>query len=150
MKAIISIVVVCLTVLTHVTHAQGLNTRREIEKANKETFPEAVKKIEAVSGTAVTMEVDTASYGDDEKAWSNLYIIVNRVVGAIEEVGKDKIGKEALAKGVKKIVIVKTGKDAKEDAAELKDGTLTVKTSAYDDSGYTIQGVVQTALEKAL
>jgi len=130
--------------------AQSLNTRREIEKATKETLPAAVKAIEASTAAKVTLEVDSASFGDDEKAWSNLYIVANRISGALGEVGKDQIGKDAIAKSVKQIVIVKLAKDAREDAVELKDGTLTVKTAATDHAVSLLQGVIVTAIEKAL
>ena len=58
------------------------------------------------------------SFGDDEKAWSNLYIVANRIIGALGEVGKDQVGKDAIAKNVQKILIVKLDTEAKERAAK--------------------------------
>jgi hypothetical protein len=132
------------------TQAQSLNTKRAIEVANKETLPEAIKKIETASGAKLLMEVDAKSFGDDEKAWANLYLVVNRTVGAIEDVAKDKIGQDAVKKGLKKIVITKRSTEAKEDSAELKECTLTINTLSNDESGYHLQGILQKYLESKL
>lgn len=131
-------------------HAENPNTRREIDKAAKETFPRAVRSIEENVDAKVTLGVDVASFGDDEKAWSNLYIVANRIVGALGEVGKDQVGKDAIAKNVQKILIVKLDTEAKEDFIELKDGTLTIKTAATDAAMALLQGVITRSLEKTL
>ena len=130
--------------------AQSANVQRLMEKSGKETLPAGTKKIQEETGAKVALEVNTASYGDDEKAWVNLPIIVNRIVAAILDVGRDQVGKDAIAKSIQKVVIVKSGGEAKDDAAELKDGTLTVKTAANDQSGTSLQDVIARVLEKAL
>jgi hypothetical protein len=98
----------------------------------------------------VTIEVDAVSFGDDEKAWANLNLIANRLAGALGEVGKDQVGKDAIAKNIQKAVIAKLGAEAKEDTAELKDGTLTIRTTASDNAMPLLQNVIVAALEKAL
>lgn len=128
-----------------ITKGQG----PEIEKARKETFPRASRAIEEATDAKITLEVDAASFGTDEKAWSNLYIVANRVVGALSEIGKDQVGKDAIAGNLKKVVIVKPGAGATEDSIELKDGTLTVKTSATDLAMSLLQGIITRGLEKA-
>jgi hypothetical protein len=130
--------------------AQSPDTRREIQKAAEETFPRAARNIEENIDVKVVLEVDAASFGDDRKAWSNLSIVANRIVGALGEIGKDQAGKDAIARAVKKVIIVKLGPEAKEDAAELKDGTLLVKTTASDDAMALLQGVIVATLEKGL
>jgi len=50
---------------------------------------------------------------------------------------------------VKKIVIVKVAATAS-DEAELKEGTLSVKTSTTDDAISKLHGVLQAVLDKAL
>lgn len=143
-------VLVSLLLAVANTPAQSPETRREIEKAGKETLPRAARAIEESVDAKVALEVDAASFGEDQKAWSNLYIVANRIVGALGEVGKDQMGKDAIAKNVKKIVIVKLGANAGEDGVELKDGTMTVKTAATDDAVALLQGVITKALEKTL
>jgi len=130
-----------------ITEGQG----PEIEKARKETFPRASRAIEEATDAKITLEVDAASFGTDEKAWSNLYIVANRVVGALSEIGKDQVGKDAIAGTLKKVVIVKpdAGATATADSIELKDGTLTVKTSATDLAMSLLQGIITRGLEKA-
>ncbi len=131
--------------------AQNPNTTiREIEKARKETFPRSTRAIEEATDAKVALEVDAATFGDDEKAWGNLYIVANRIVGALSEIGKDQVGKDAIAKSVKKVVIVKLGASTREDGIELKEGSLTVKTSATDDAVALLQGIITRSLEKAL
>jgi hypothetical protein len=142
--------VALLSSLLACAHAENPNTQREIEKAAKETFPRASRAIEENVDAKVALGVDAASFGDDEKAWSNLYIIANRIVGALGEVGKDQVGKDAIAKGIQKVVIVKIGTDAKEDSIDLKDGTLTVKTTGTDPAMALLQGIITRSLEKTL
>jgi hypothetical protein len=131
-------------------HAENPNTRRELEKAAKETFPRAVRAIEENVDVKVAFEVDATSFGDDEKAWSNLYIVANRVIGALSEVGKDQVGKDAIAKSIQKVAIVKLGPGAKEDFIELKGGTLTVRTVGSDPAMALLQGIITRSLEKIL
>lgn len=130
--------------------AQNPATQREIEKAGRETLPRAAKAIEESIDAKIALEVDTASFGDDVKAWSNLAIVANRIVAALGEVGKDQMGKDAIAKNVRKIVISRRTAGAGEDHVELKEGTMTIRTSASDDAVSVLQGVIKEALEKAL
>jgi hypothetical protein len=139
-----------LTSLLASTYAETPNTRREIEKAAKETFPRAVRSIEENVDAKVSFEVDTASFGDDEKAWSNLYIIANRITGALGEVGKDQVGKDAIAKRIQKIVIIKLPDITAADSIDLRDGTLTVKSTGTDPAMALLQGIITRSLEKTL
>jgi hypothetical protein len=129
--------------------AQSFDPQRELEKARKETFPRSAKAIEEATDVKLTLEVDAASFGSDEKAWSNLYIVANRVVGALSEVGKDQVGKDAIAANIKRVVITKPAAGVLEDSIELKDGTLTVKSSATDLAVSLLQGIITRSLEKA-
>jgi len=130
-------------------HAQTFDLHREVEKANKQTLPVAAKAIEDNTDVKVALTVDANSFGKDAHAWSNLYIVANRIVGAVSEVGRDQMGKDALERDVKKVVIVKIGADA-EDAVELKDQTVYVRTNASDKAMTVLQNLIIAALEKAL
>ena len=79
----------------------------------------------------VLLEVDARSFGNDARAWSNLNIIANRIVGAFSEVGQDQMGKDAIDHDVKRVVIAETA-DGAEDMVELKKQTLYVHTSGSD------------------
>jgi hypothetical protein len=138
------------SLLASATDAETPNTRREIEKAAKETFPRAVRSIEQNVDAKVSFEVDTASFGDDEKAWSNLYIIANRVIGALGEVGKDQVGKDAIARSIQKILIVKLPDANATDSIDLHNGTLTVKSTGTDPAMALLQGIITRSLEKTL
>ena len=51
--------------------AQSLATKRQIKKANKQTIPAALKTIEETIGAKPSLEVDAASFGEDDNAWEN-------------------------------------------------------------------------------
>lgn len=129
--------------------AQNFDLQREIEKATRQTLPGAAHAIEENTDAKLILEVDSGTFGNDEKAWSNLYIIGNRIVGAFNEVGRDQVGKDAIDRDVKKVVIVKLA-DASEDAVQLQDHTLYVRTSASDKAMIVLQNIIVSALEKAL
>jgi hypothetical protein len=149
MKSCLALTLVLFGVFCQVVHAQSLTTRRHIETATKETIPDAVKRIEEAVGVKVELTLANESLGDDEKAWNNFYLVCNRLVDAIAEVGKDQLGKDAIKAGVKKIAISKSTGDTA-DEVTVKEGTLTVKTAFTDDSIYTLQGLIQSTLEKSL
>jgi len=134
---------------TAALHAQNFDIHRETEKANKQTLPAATKAIEDNTDIKIALAVDANSFGPDARAWSNLYIVANRIVGAVSEVGRDQVGKDAIERDVKKVVIVKIGADA-EDLVELKDHTVYVRTNASDKAMTVLQNVIIAALEKAL
>ena len=124
--------------------------QRAIDKATREILPSGTRRVEEETDAKVAFEIDSASYGQDAKAWGNLNITVHRIVSALLEIGKDQVGKDALAKMIRKVAIYRTSPDTPEDTAELKDGTLFVRTTGSDQTGTTLQGVVKAALEKAL
>ncbi len=129
--------------------AQTFDARRELEKARKQTLPTAAKSIEENTDAKLLLEVDAKSFGADARAWSNLNIIANRIVGAFSEVGRDQMGKDAIDHDVKRVVIAKLT-DETEDQVELKLQTLYVRTSASDKAMIVLQNVIIAALEKAL
>ena len=129
--------------------AQDADPHRELEKAKKQTLPTAVKAIQENTDVKVALEVDAPSFGNDAHAWGNVYIIANRIVGALSDVGRDQMGKDALDRDVKKIVIARLAGSG-EDAVEVKDHTVYVRTTASDKAMTVLQNVIIAALEKAL
>jgi len=130
-------------------HAQSFDIHREVEKANKQTFPSAAHQIEENTDVKVILEVDADSFGDNAHAWSNLYIIANRIVGALSDVGRDQVGKDALERDVKKVLIIRVA-STEEASIELKKGTVYIRTSASDKAMTVLQNILTTELEKAL
>ena len=129
--------------------AQNFDVHREIEKANKQTLPAAARQIEENTDVKVAIAVDSESFGDDAHAWSNLYIIANRIVGAFSDVGRDQVGKDAIEREVKKVVIIRVA-STEEGVVELKNHTVTIRTSASDKAMTVLQNIIIAALEKAL
>jgi hypothetical protein len=149
MNRLFSAVALTLGLFAEALHGQSFDLHSEIEKADKQTLAAAAKSIEENTEVKVALTVDAASFGSDPQAWSNLRIIANRIVGALGEVGRDQVGKDAIDRDVKKIVIVKIAANA-EDALELKNQTVYVRTSASDKAMTVLQNVIVNALEKAL
>ena len=132
-----------------VARAQSLATRRLIETAKTDQIPEIERAIAEKTGAKIPVEVDFASLGDEAATFDSLRVTFNRVVSALEEQARDKLGKEAVAAKVKRVAIARA-KDLKEDAAELKDGTLSLRSQLTDSSTLTVGGVISAALEKGL
>lgn len=130
-------------------HAQNFDIHREVEKANKQTLPAAARQIEENTDVRVTLAVDAESFGDNAHAWSNLYIIANRIVGALSEVGRDQVGKDALERDVKKVLIIRVA-STEEASVELKKQTVYLRTCASDKAMTVMQNILITELEKAL
>jgi hypothetical protein len=128
---------------------QNFDPHREIEKANKQTLPAAARQIEENTDVKLSIAVDAESFGDDAHAWSNLYIIANRIVGAFSDVGRDQVGKDAIEREVKKVVIIRVA-STEEGVVELKNHTVTIRTSASDKAMTVLQNIIIAALEKAL
>jgi hypothetical protein len=149
MNRVLAAVVFVLGLADIESQAQNFDLQREIEKANKQTLAAASKSIEENTEVKVALAVDATSFGNDSHAWSNLRIIANRIVGALGDVGRDQVGKDAIDREVKKIVIVKIATDA-EDAVELKNQIVYVRTNASDKAMTVLQNVIVNALEKAL
>ena len=150
MNRVLAAIAVVIGAFAPALLAQNSDLRRETEKANKQTLPAAARQIEENIDVKVAIAVDGESFGDNAHAWSNLYIIANRIVGALSEVGRDQVGKDAIERDVKKIVIVKLAAPAEEDMIELKGSTVFVRTTASDKAMTVLQNILTAALEKAL
>src|SRR5579871_3584340 len=120
-----------LSAFAPVLPAQNFDAHRELEKASKQTLPAAARSIEENTDAKVLLEIDAHSFASDAQAWSNVAIIANRIVGALSEVGRDQMGKDALERDVKKVVIVRLAGTG-EDVVELKNHTVYVRTTASD------------------
>jgi hypothetical protein len=129
--------------------AQTFDIHRETEKANKQTLPAAARQIEENTDVKVILAVDAESFGTEAHAWSNLYIIANRIVGALSDIGRDQVGKDALEREVKKVLIIRVA-STEEATVELKKGTVYIRTCASDKAMTVLQNILTTELEKAL
>jgi hypothetical protein len=136
--------------LAAASFAENFDAKRELDRASKQTLPAAAKTIEQNTDAKVHLEIDAKSFGNDAKAWSNLNIIANRIVGAFSEVGQDQVGKDAIEHGIKRVVIARLGDPKEDDVVELKQQTVYVNTTGSDKAMIVLQNVIVTALEKAL
>jgi hypothetical protein len=149
MNRVLAAIAFILGASTTALLGQSFDPHREIEKANKQTLPAASRQIEENTDAKIAIAVDTESFGADARAWSNLYIIANRIVGAFSEVGRDQVGKDAIDRDVKKVVIVHVA-SGEEGVVELKGQTVYIRTSASDKAMTVLQNILIASLEKAL
>lgn len=127
--------------------AQNLATRRLIEEAKKTQIPACEAAIKEKTGTAIPVEVDFASFGDNETHFLSLKDVLQGVSDGIATVAKDAAGKEAVAAKVKKITLTK---DEKGYAASFKDGTLALKASFVSNFASPMADKIKSTLEEAL
>jgi hypothetical protein len=149
MNRVVAAIAFILSASPAALFAQNFDIHREIDKANKQTLPAAVRQIEENADVKIAITVDAESFGDDAHAWSNLYIIANRIVGAFSDVGRDQVGKDAIDRDVKKVVIVHVA-STEEGVVELKNHTVYIRTSASDKAMTVLQNIIIAGLEKAL
>ena len=64
--------------------------------------------------------------------------------------GRDQVGKDAIERDVKKIVIVKLADPGGGRHIELKGATVFVRTTASDKAMTVLQNILTAVLEKAL
>jgi hypothetical protein len=127
----------------------GLEEKRMQQDYTKTKIPEAVARVKEVCGADIKIEVDWGSF-KEKAAFESFEYALTQSVGALEEVCKDDIGKEAVKKDVKKIAI-KNVTDAKDVKTSFKGGTVNVhfnfKEGASGTTGWTeIQKVIEEAL----
>ena len=100
-------------------------------------------------GSPVAYEVDWASF-KEKAAFENFEYALTQAGGALEEICKDDIGKDAVKKSVKKVKI-KNVTDPKAVSTSFKDGVVHVNFNFKEGTGGTtgwteIQKVVEEAL----
>lgn len=89
----------------------GLAERRGIKKYQDETYPALLSAIRAAAGTELEVDVkwdviagagQAVSYSEPWY-WTQIYF--EPLAAALAQVGRDDMGKEALKKGLKKVVV---------------------------------------------
>lgn len=105
----------------------GLAERRVQQEFEKERIPTRVAqfKSEYCPNASLAVEFDWPSFEGDKAALDNLWACWEQAIQGLEGVCKDDLGKEAVAAGVKKVVI-RNVPATDQVKAELKDGVLTV------------------------
>jgi|AntRauTorckE6833_2_1112554.scaffolds.fasta_scaffold05985_5 hypothetical protein len=135
----------------------GLAERRETESFKEKDFSGIVAEIAEVSGKDIEIEVDwdsLATEGDShlyEESWNQVYFAP--LVAALKNICADDIGKEALVKGLNKIVVKNTGENTNADAWASMDGSTLIldhKPTTNAHRGEDRMAVLQTTLENAL
>jgi len=89
----------------------GLAERRAVKAYQEQTYPAIKNRIDAVAGFAVEMDVHwdkIAVEGEADRYEQDYYFtetLFTPLIDALSEVGSDDMGKEALKRGLKKVVI---------------------------------------------
>lgn len=126
----------------------NLETRQARAQWEEKSFPELVKKLETTAGVKIPVEIVWDKF---EKA--DIQTLTHGFFGRLNEdlakICKDKLGKEAVAGSIKK-VIVHCVATAAEKKMELKDGTFTVWGAWGKSEGYIGSGEYNKYLMKTL
>jgi hypothetical protein len=135
----------------------GLKERRRIEEFKQKRFPELKKEIDAAAGFDVPMDVrwDTLAaegYGDDVFADALPKVYFQPLVLAFRAICVDDMGKDALKKGLKQVVIKNEKKTYGQSAFAFEGGVLTIdhetctNVDYVDDRVQALQGILENAL----
>lgn len=109
----------------------GLAERRAIVEFQNSKFPEIKEKLNKTAGFEVNIEIDWDSIMDDEGS-AELFeeslpkVYFTPLIQAIKQICIDDIGKEALQKGLKKVIISNLTGNSNEDNFTFVYGTLKI------------------------
>ena len=126
--------------------AQNLAMRRLIDDAKKTDVPACEQAVKEKAGVAIPVEVDFASL-DSPDRFLSLKDLLQGISDGIGDVTKDKVGKDAVAAKVKKIVLTR---DEQGYSASFKDGVLTCKASFISNFSSSMQDKIKATLEESL
>lgn len=102
----------------------GLAEKRMLAGLRDDVVPKYQAELREITGSDVRYDVDWDGFAENATAMGNLEAKALQPLSAIfREITADKIGKEAVASGVKKIHLSQ-GKDANITAFTLTDGVL--------------------------
>ncbi len=130
----------------------GLAERRAVKNYSESDYPKVKAKIDAVAGFDVPFDIawDTLTEDDSAHLLENSIpkVYFNPILEAFREIAIDDMGKEALADGVKSVVVRWTG----EKKISFEDGVLTVDHSPISNIDYweRRRDEIQEALEDSL
>lgn len=134
-----------------------LADRRVLHEFETNQFPALKERVEEAAGFAVPIEVlwETLAVDGESRLYAESWPVVyfEPLIGGLEAVGRDDMGREALKSGLKKITIKNTKGCTYGDCwATFHDGELTLDheplTNAYDADARK-NGLI-TVLEKSL
>ncbi|MEZ6185402.1 MAG: hypothetical protein R3F62_10380 [Planctomycetota bacterium] len=119
----------------------GLKERRALKAFQDEHFAAQKKRIDDAAGFEVDLDMDWDSLVDPtylhmiNETWPKVYF--DPTVAALEAVGVDAMGKEALQEGLKKVVF-KNASDCSTAGrcATFSDGVLTVDHKPFTNVDY--------------
>lgn len=134
----------------------GLRERRAAKAFEDNTYPALKARIDAAYGKELPVEVDWKSLAIDgsahlyEEGFTQVYF--ETLIGALEGIAIDDMGREALHEGLEKVVITNSGNHSSYRGFSFADGVLTIDhepTSNMHQVQERIDGTV-TMLEDAL
>lgn len=134
----------------------GLAERRAAKNFQDETYPKLKAEIDAAAGFETNLEIDWTSLATDdmahlyEECWPKVYF--RPLVDAFTAVCVDDMGKEALAEGLKQIVIKNENDRSNPNGFTFEGGVLTIdhKPTTNVDDVKDRASAIQKLLEKGL
>lgn len=121
----------------------GLPDRRALKDFQDQRYPDLVKKIESAAGFKVPVEVDWDSIALEGKA--RLYdeafekVYFAPVIQGIRKVAIDPMSREAVKKGLRKVVLGNTANAYGPKAVSFKEGVLKIDHQPFANIPYVTE-----------
>lgn len=121
----------------------GLPDRRALKDFQEKRYPDLVKKIETAAGFKVPVEVNWDTIAQDGKA--KLYdeafekVYFTPVIQGLQKVAVDDLARQAIRKGLKKVVLENTGDLYGPKAVSFKDGVLKIDHQPFSNIPYVAE-----------
>jgi hypothetical protein len=135
----------------------NLKERRAVKSFQDDHYPSQKKRIDDAAGFEVEVEVDWGTLVKEdslhliEECWPQVYF--DSLVGALEAIATDDMGKDALKEGLQRVVLKNTTDCANADrCASFEQGVLTIDHRPFANTHHVNQRAkaIQDAIECSL
>ena len=105
----------------------GLAERRRLKQLREEIQPKRQEELQGATGSAITLEVDWNSVGEEPNALSRIdeYGFV-RLVEGFKQICRDSLGREAVGEKIKAVRMINSTNSSWSTTCQLQDGVVTI------------------------
>jgi hypothetical protein len=105
----------------------GLAERRRLKQLREEIQPKRQQELQAATGSAVTLEVDWDSVGEETNALTRIdeYGFM-RLIDAFKLICRDGLGREAVAEKIKAVRLINSTNSSWSTTCQIKEGVVTI------------------------
>lgn len=110
----------------------GLKERQEIARITNEVVPGYNQRLQDKFGTSMVFDNEWSSFEDDLDAIYSVGGLMNMTANALEWVGRDDIGRQAIADRIERVVLVNV-QSVDQKAITLENGALRLQSTLSGD-----------------